>query len=158
MNTITSLSVFLGWVLLYECPLCHLLVTDISVLCCQVQHQYSHRFRVTVVRAENVTKGALGDLCECRLCFVRISLYSKLLHIMKHTLCFSLWTVDTPDPYVELSVPTAPESRKRTRHIDNDIHPKWNETFEFLLDPQQENVLEVKNLLLNISLDFSNQI
>lgn len=61
--------VSLGWMLLCECPLCHSLVTDLSVLCCQVEHQYSHRFRVTVVSAENVTKGALGDLCECRLVF-----------------------------------------------------------------------------------------
>lgn len=51
--------------------------------------------------------------------------------------------VDTPDPYVELFIPTAPESRKRTKHIDNDINPKWNETFSFILDPNQQNVLEV---------------
>lgn len=51
--------------------------------------------------------------------------------------------VDTPDPYVELFIPTAPESRKRTKHIDNDINPKWNETFNFILDPNQQNVLEV---------------
>lgn len=30
----------------------------------QVEHQYSHRLKVNVVRAENVTKGAFGDLCE----------------------------------------------------------------------------------------------
>lgn len=52
-------------------------------------------------------------------------------------------TVDTPDPYVELFIPTAPESRKRTRHFDNDINPVWNENFEFILDPNQENILEV---------------
>uniref|UniRef100_A0AAR2JPJ2 Phospholipase A2 n=1 Tax=Pygocentrus nattereri TaxID=42514 RepID=A0AAR2JPJ2_PYGNA len=88
-----------------------------------VEHQYSHKFRVTVVRAENVTKGALGDL------------------------------LDTPDPYVELSIPTAPESRKRTRHIDNDINPKWNETFDFLLDPKQENVLEMTLMDANYVMD-----
>uniref|UniRef100_A0AAR2J3J2 Phospholipase A2 n=1 Tax=Pygocentrus nattereri TaxID=42514 RepID=A0AAR2J3J2_PYGNA len=87
------------------------------------KHQYSHKFRVTVVRAENVTKGALGDL------------------------------LDTPDPYVELSIPTAPESRKRTRHIDNDINPKWNETFDFLLDPKQENVLEMTLMDANYVMD-----
>ncbi|XP_022529169.2 cytosolic phospholipase A2 [Astyanax mexicanus] len=91
--------------------------------CIIVEHQYSHKFRVTVVRAENVTKGALGDL------------------------------LDTPDPYVELSIPTAPESRKRTRHIDNDIHPKWNETFEFLLDPQQENMLVMTLMDANYVMD-----
>lgn len=59
----------LSWVAALLCPLCHLLVTDMSVLCRQVEHQYSHRFRVTVVRAENVTKGALGDLRECDVFF-----------------------------------------------------------------------------------------
>ncbi|XP_062873360.1 cytosolic phospholipase A2 [Trichomycterus rosablanca] len=86
-------------------------------------HQFSHRLHVTVVKAENVTKGALGDL------------------------------LDTPDPYVELSIPTAPESRKRTRHIDNDIHPTWNETFEFLLDPKQEHVLQMTLMDANYVMD-----
>lgn len=30
----------------------------------QVEHQYSHRLKVNAVGAENVTKGAFGDLCE----------------------------------------------------------------------------------------------
>lgn len=32
----------------------------------QVEQQFSHKFTVTVVRAESVTKGALGDLCESK--------------------------------------------------------------------------------------------
>uniref|UniRef100_A0A3Q2TBE5 Phospholipase A2 n=1 Tax=Fundulus heteroclitus TaxID=8078 RepID=A0A3Q2TBE5_FUNHE len=88
-----------------------------------VEHQISHKFTVTVVRAENVTKGALGDL------------------------------LDTPDPYVELFIPTAPESRKRTKHIDNDINPKWNETFNFILDPNQNNVLELTLMDANYVMD-----
>lgn len=51
--------------------------------------------------------------------------------------------VDTPDPYVELFISSTPDSRKRTRHFNNDINPVWNETFEFILDPNQENTLEV---------------
>lgn len=54
-------------------------------------------------------------------------------------------TVDTPDPYVELFIPTAPESRKKTKHIDNNINPNWNETFHFILDPNQHNILEVRS-------------
>ncbi|XP_029542637.2 cytosolic phospholipase A2-like isoform X3 [Oncorhynchus nerka] len=88
-----------------------------------VEQQFSHKFRVTVVRAKNVTKGALGDL------------------------------LDTPDPYVELFIPTTPESRKRTRHIDNDIHPEWNETFDFILDPNQDNVLEITLMDANYVMD-----
>ncbi|KAJ8384505.1 hypothetical protein AAFF_G00204200 [Aldrovandia affinis] len=88
-----------------------------------VEQQYSHKFKVTVVRAENVTKGALGDL------------------------------LDTPDPYVELFIPSAPETRKRTRHIGNDVNPEWNETFEFILDPNQDNVLEMKLMDANYVMD-----
>uniref|UniRef100_A0A673W8I7 Phospholipase A2 n=1 Tax=Salmo trutta TaxID=8032 RepID=A0A673W8I7_SALTR len=88
-----------------------------------VEQQFSHKFRVTVLRAKNVTKGALGDL------------------------------LDTPDPYVELFIPTTPESRKRTRHIDNDIHPEWNETFDFILDPNQDNVLEITLMDANYVMD-----
>uniref|UniRef100_A0A8D3DSX0 Phospholipase A2 n=1 Tax=Scophthalmus maximus TaxID=52904 RepID=A0A8D3DSX0_SCOMX len=89
----------------------------------QVEQQFSHKFTVTVVRAESVTKGALGDL------------------------------LDTPDPYVELFIPTAPESRKRTKHIDNDINPKWNETFHFILDPNLQNVLELTLMDANYVMD-----
>uniref|UniRef100_A0A672NPY4 Phospholipase A2 n=1 Tax=Sinocyclocheilus grahami TaxID=75366 RepID=A0A672NPY4_SINGR len=87
------------------------------------QHLLHHLLKVNVVRAENVTKGAFGDL------------------------------LDTPDPYVELSIPTTPESRKRTRHINNDINPKWNETFEFILDPNQPNVLEMTLMDANYVMD-----
>uniref|UniRef100_A0A8C6UU58 Phospholipase A2 n=1 Tax=Neogobius melanostomus TaxID=47308 RepID=A0A8C6UU58_9GOBI len=82
-------------------------------LCC-VEQQFSHKFRVTVVGAENVTKGALGDL----------SVY-----------------------------PHCPESRKKTKHIDNDINPKWNETFQFILDPNQPNVLEITLMDANYVMD-----
>ncbi|MEQ2284864.1 Cytosolic phospholipase A2, partial [Ameca splendens] len=88
-----------------------------------VEHHISHKFTVTVVCAENVTKGALGDL------------------------------LDTPDPYMELFIPTAPESRKRTKHIDNNINPKWNETFHFILDPSQPNVLELTLMDANYVMD-----
>lgn len=88
-----------------------------------VEQQFSHKFTVTVVGAESVTKGALGDL------------------------------LDTPDPYVELFIPTAPESRKKTKHIDNDINPKWNETFQFILDPNQPNVLEITLMDANYVMD-----
>ncbi|XDV41594.1 hypothetical protein PO909_010436 [Leuciscus waleckii] len=88
-----------------------------------VEQQMSHKFQVKVLRAENVTKGALGDL------------------------------LDTPDPYVELYIPNAPESRKKTRHIDNDINPEWNETFEFILDPNQDNVLKLTLMDANYVVD-----
>ncbi|XP_046692121.1 cytosolic phospholipase A2 isoform X2 [Silurus meridionalis] len=97
--------------------------TAATVLFMMVEQQYSHKFTVKVLRAENVTKGALGDL------------------------------LDTPDPYVELFIRTAPESRKRTKHIDNDINPEWNESFEFILDPNQDNVLELTLMDANYMMD-----
>ncbi|KAG9483379.1 cytosolic phospholipase A2 [Eleutherodactylus coqui] len=88
-----------------------------------VEHQYSHRFTVTVLRATNVTKGTFGDM------------------------------LDTPDPYVELYIALAPDGRKRTKHINNDINPVWNESFEFILDPNQDNVLEVTLMDANYVMD-----
>ncbi|XP_053104025.1 cytosolic phospholipase A2 isoform X1 [Hemicordylus capensis] len=88
-----------------------------------VEHQYSHKLTVIVKQAKNVTKGAIGDM------------------------------LDTPDPYVELFIPAAPDSRKRTKHIDNDVNPEWNETFEFILDPNQENVLEITLMDANYVMD-----
>uniref|UniRef100_A0A2K6U840 Phospholipase A2 n=1 Tax=Saimiri boliviensis boliviensis TaxID=39432 RepID=A0A2K6U840_SAIBB len=75
-----------------------------------VEHQYSHKFTVVVLR-------------------------------------------DTPDPYVELFISTTPDSRKRTRHFNNDVNPVWNETFEFILDPNQENVLEITLMDANYVMD-----
>ncbi|NXV99395.1 PA24A phospholipase, partial [Fregetta grallaria] len=89
----------------------------------QVEHQYSHVFTVTVRKATNVTKGAIGDM------------------------------LDTPDPYVELFIPSTPDCRKRTKHFNNDVNPVWNETFEFILDPNQENVLEVTLMDANYVMD-----
>lgn len=66
--------------------------------------------------------------------------------LTKHT---NMLVVDTPDPYVELFIPTSPESRKKTQHIDNNINPEWNEAFEFILDPNQNNVLKVKRNEIN---------
>nr|XP_023660294.1 cytosolic phospholipase A2-like [Paramormyrops kingsleyae] len=84
-----------------------------SAMVYHVENQYSHKFRVTVVRAENVTKGVWGDY------------------------------LDIPHPYVKLCVPAVSKTKKRTKQIDNNVNPEWNETFEFILDPSQENVLEV---------------
>ncbi|XP_062353570.1 cytosolic phospholipase A2 isoform X2 [Cinclus cinclus] len=88
-----------------------------------VEHQYSHILTVTIRKATNVTKGAIGDM------------------------------LDTPDPYVELFIPTAPDCRKRTKHFNNDINPVWNETFKFILDPNLENVLEVTLMDANYVMD-----
>ncbi|XP_022449094.1 cytosolic phospholipase A2 isoform X2 [Delphinapterus leucas] len=88
-----------------------------------VEHHYSHKFTVVVLHATKVTKGAFGDM------------------------------LDTPDPYVELFISSTPDSRKRTKHFNNDVNPVWNETFEFILDPNQDNVLEITLMDANYVMD-----
>lgn len=49
----------------------------------QVEQQFSHKFTVTVVRAQNVTKGALGDLRKCSYHFcLTVTYYHAFLHIV----------------------------------------------------------------------------
>ncbi|KAL3846623.1 hypothetical protein ACJMK2_017598 [Sinanodonta woodiana] len=57
--------------------------------------------------------------------------------------------MDTPDPYIALTIRSAPEGRKRTKTIDNEVNPVWNETFTFLLDEKVENIMEVKLMEAN---------
>ncbi|XP_072430053.1 cytosolic phospholipase A2-like isoform X1 [Chiloscyllium punctatum] len=94
-----------------------------SVPLCRVEHQVSHRLTVSVLRAEKVTKGTFGDL------------------------------LDTPDPYIELFIATAPEGRKRTKYLNNIVNPEWNETFEFLLDPNEKNIMEITLMDANYVMD-----
>uniref|UniRef100_F7AHA3 Phospholipase A2 n=1 Tax=Ciona intestinalis TaxID=7719 RepID=F7AHA3_CIOIN len=74
-----------------------------------VAHEPCHVLKVRVLCGRNITKGRLGDY------------------------------MDTPDPYVVVHIRTAPDGRKATRHIDNDINPEWNEELSYLL-PTQDNV------------------
>ena len=59
----------------------------------------------------------------------------------KFKLYTCLLTVDTPDPYVLLRIPTAPSGKRKTKIVDNNPNPEWNETFEFYLDPDRKHVL-----------------
>jgi len=62
-----------------------------------------------------------------------------IMHL--HGYCYSVLTVDTPDPYIHMSIKTAPEGRRQTTVKDNEVNPVWNETFTFLLDEAVENVM-----------------
>ncbi|XP_029474070.1 cytosolic phospholipase A2 isoform X2 [Rhinatrema bivittatum] len=63
--------------------------------------------------------------------------------------------MDTPDPYVELFISSAIDGRKKTKYFNNIINPVWNETFEFILDPNQDNVLEITLMDANYVMDES---
>ena len=43
--------------------------------------------------------------------------------------------VDTPDPYVSVTVNEAIELTYKTRHIDNEKNPIWNEELNFFISP-----------------------
>ncbi|KAK7486493.1 hypothetical protein BaRGS_00022294, partial [Batillaria attramentaria] len=79
----------------------------------EVQHLPCMILTVKVLRGRNITNGWAQDL------------------------------IDTPDPYVFLRLKTAPEGRKRTRTIDNDCNPIWNESFDFYLNFSETHVLEI---------------
>lgn len=65
--------------------------------------------------------------------------------------------VDTPDPYVKLFIPTAPNGRKKTQTISNSKNPVWNKEFKFLIDKELENVLREYNFLqMELILNFKN--
>ena len=54
-----------------------------------------------------------------------------------------LISVDTPDPYVQLEVLNNPCGKKKTETKTNNVNPVWNDTFTFVLDPKQENILSM---------------
>ncbi|CAH6788031.1 Pla2g4d [Phodopus roborovskii] len=47
------------------------------------------------------------------------------------------------DPYVTLLLPTAPGMKFKTQTVTNSSHPVWNETFNFLIQSQVKNILEL---------------
>lgn len=51
------------------CVLLWKFLFNLLSLSLQVEHQYSHKFTVVVLRATKVTKGAFGDMRECPYCF-----------------------------------------------------------------------------------------
>ena len=67
--------------------------------------------------------------------------------ITKMALFFS---VDTPDPYVQLEVLDNPCGIKKTGTKINDVNPVWNETFTFVLDPKRENILSTCPFIFQI--------
>lgn len=61
--------------------------------------------------------------------------------------------VDTPDPYIHMTIRTAPEGRKQTTVKDNEVNPVWNESFTFLLDELEQNIMEIRLMEANYMYD-----
>ncbi|PSN47451.1 Cytosolic phospholipase A2 [Blattella germanica] len=61
-----------------------------------------------------------------------------------------LFAVDTPDPYVVMSVPGTPNGTKRTRTVDNCRNPTWDNTFYFYINPEIQNSLCVSLVDANV--------
>uniref|UniRef100_H2Z680 Phospholipase A2 n=1 Tax=Ciona savignyi TaxID=51511 RepID=H2Z680_CIOSA len=72
-----------------------------------VAHEPCHILTVRVLRGRNITKGRLGDY------------------------------MDTPDPYLVVHIRTAPDGKKATKNIDNEINPEWDEELSYLLPPHE---------------------
>lgn len=89
----------------------------------EVDHQPCMIFYVKVMRGHNITKGWMGDM------------------------------MDIPDPYVMVSIHTSPHAEQRTRAIDNEVNPVWDETFKFYLHPHAKNELEITLMDANYTVD-----
>lgn len=90
----------------------------------EVEHQPCMFFYIKVVQGYNITKGsALSDL------------------------------FDTPDPYITMTIQTSPNGILRTTAKNNDTQPVWNETFNFILNPDVKNELEIVLMDANYTMD-----
>ncbi|GAB1603689.1 cytosolic phospholipase A2-like isoform X2 [Argonauta hians] len=89
----------------------------------EVEQKACLLLHVTVLCARNVTNGMVSD------------------------------AFDTPDPYIVLTIKTAPAGRKCTATVDNNKNPEWNETFLFLHDPNVSFDLSVTLMEANYTID-----
>ncbi|KAH3799288.1 hypothetical protein DPMN_152894 [Dreissena polymorpha] len=90
----------------------------------EVDHQPCMILNIKVLRGYNITKG------------------SSLKNF-----------IDVPDPYIKVTIKNSPHGVQRTKAIDNDINPVWNETFRFFLDPDKENDMELTLMDANYTID-----
>lgn len=61
--------------------------------------------------------------------------------------------MDTPDPYLVFRIKDTPNGKKQTKHVDNNTNPEWSETFDFYLESRMHNVLEIKLMDANYTID-----
>ncbi|XP_037083335.1 cytosolic phospholipase A2-like isoform X2 [Pollicipes pollicipes] len=90
----------------------------------EVDHDSCQVLQVTVLRGDNITMGRARDM------------------------------LDTPDPYVVLSVPGTNGGSQRTRCVDNCTDPVWNQEFQFLYDAETNRVLEISLVDANVVVDY----
>lgn len=56
--------------------------------------------------------------------------------------------MDTPDPYIVVCVPMAPDGRKVTSNIDNEPNPIWEEELTYYLPPNDQ---QLSNIVAEVS-------
>ncbi|XP_046841361.1 cytosolic phospholipase A2-like isoform X2 [Xenia sp. Carnegie-2017] len=96
----------------------------------KVEHEVVKLLNVTIVRATCV-----------ETCFDKIKCF-------RHSLCPGgcFWSQKismSPDPYVTLRVRTSPNGKQQTSVKQGNSNPEWNEMFNFYLNPEKENILEL---------------
>lgn len=86
----------------------------------------------------------LMSLCKPKCIYVTslvipAKFFSFYLLIALFLLCL---TVDTPDPYLMMRIPSSAEIVRRTKCVSNNKNPEWkDEPFVFHIDPEENNVL-----------------
>ncbi|CAG0886325.1 unnamed protein product [Cyprideis torosa] len=89
----------------------------------EVRHRFCALLNVKILYGEKITKGKAADF------------------------------LDTPDPYILLNIPGTPNTRKRTKHINNCTSPVWNQEFSFYIDQEANPILEITLMDANVKFD-----
>ena len=64
----------------------------------------------------------------------------------------SSFLVDTPDPYVSITIDQAIEPTLRTEEVDNNKNPIWNQNLEFYIEPKLHAISGTVRLFVYLSI------
>jgi len=78
------------------------------------------------------------DICQDRSCILKVKIIQGLA-ITRGRIKDWLYR---PDPYVKVNIVGTPNQAKQTKHVESSNTPKWDETFEFFVDPHRDRFVE----------------